>query len=146
MQELKLPKLKEGAAGNAVGTFWTQTTLDARTQTRSSAYTAYYAPAASRPNLRLVTGSHVIQILFSNRTAVGTKVKCRLDGRIASYYASKEVILAAGAIFTPQLLQLSGVGPRSILEAAKIPVRVDMPAVGVGFQDHAVAYTAFNCA
>jgi choline dehydrogenase-like flavoprotein len=59
--------------------------------------------------------------------------------------ARKETILAAGAVHTPQLLQLSGVGPREVLERAGIDVKVDLPGVGNNFQDHPQAYLVCNC-
>lgn len=145
MHELGLPKIQEGAAGNAVGTFWVTPALDPTTETRSSAYTAYYAPVSNRPNFHLMTGSQAIEILFSDKTTIGVKVKSRTDGSITSYYASKEIVMAAGAIHTPQLLQLSGIGPKSVLDAAGIPVKIDMSSIGANFQDHPVSYLRFNC-
>lgn len=59
--------------------------------------------------------------------------------------ARKEVILSAGAVHTPQVLQLSGIGPRTLLEAAKIDVLVDLPGVGANFQDHAFLNVGYAC-
>ncbi|GAB7352670.1 hypothetical protein MBLNU459_g3033t1 [Dothideomycetes sp. NU459] len=143
-RELGVPTPIEGADGHAIGAFWTASSLDAKTMTRSSARTAYYDPVASRPNLHLLTGHTVTEILFRNLTAYGVKMTNRADNTSSLAHATKEVILAAGAIHTPQLLQLSGIGPRDVLEAAGVKVRLDLPAVGVNFQDHPAAYLNWN--
>lgn len=59
---------------------------------------------------------------------------------------NKEIILAAGALHTPGILQRSGVGPSDVLKAANIPVKVELPGVGQNFQDHDMAAFAYNCA
>lgn len=120
-----VPLPKEHALGNAVGAYWIPTSLRADTQTRSHAKNAYYDPVKSRSNLVLITGKTVNEILFSQGlltgyTANGVQFKSRSDGSVKKVYARREVILAAGAVFTPQLLQLSGIGPRSVLSAAGI--------------------------
>ncbi|CAO2655551.1 Nn.00g043540.m01.CDS01 [Neocucurbitaria sp. VM-36] len=136
-----VPIIKEHALGNAVGAYWTPTSLQPKTQTRSHARNAYYDPITSRRNLVLVTGNTVNEILFNQGlltgyTANGVQYKSRLDGSVKKVYARREVVLAAGSIFTPQLLQLSGIGPKSVLNAAGVKVKKDMPAVGANMQDH----------
>lgn len=100
---------------------------------------------SGRPNLHLLTGHTVTQILFRNLTAYGIKMTSRADNTTSVAFATKEIVMAAGAVHTPQLLQLSGIGPRDVLEAAGISVRLDLPAVGANFQDHPVAYVTWNC-
>jgi choline dehydrogenase-like flavoprotein len=136
-----VPIPREHAAGKAVGAFWIPTALQAQTQTRSHAKNAYYDPVKSRSNLVLATGKTVNEILFSQSllsgyTANGVQYKSRADGSTKKVYATREVIMAAGSIFTPQLLQLSGIGPRNVLKAAGVAVKKDMPAVGANMQDH----------
>lgn len=144
-KELGVTKQIEGATGDAYGVFWTPSSKDPKSQTRSSARTAYYDPiAAKRPNLHLLTGHAVTGIIWDELTAQGVQMVCRTDNSKISAYATKELILAAGAIHTPQILQLSGIGPKSVLQAAHIDVRLDMPAVGANFQDHPVAYLSWN--
>ena len=140
------------ATGGAVGLLWAPNTLDTRTGTRSHARAAYYDPIASaRPNLRLVTGHTVNKILLDDDlTATGVSVTPRsspVNGNGPASFqvrATKEVILAAGAISTPKLLQLSGVGPRAALAAAGVPLRLDLPGVGANFQDHPQVFGAWN--
>ncbi|EJT99617.1 glucose dehydrogenase [Dacryopinax primogenitus] len=107
---------------------------------RSSAATAYLTPdVLARPNLTVVTSTLTTRVLLSRdgKRAVGVEVadeKKRL-GRF-TVLAKKEVILAAGTINTPQLLMLSGIGPRDQLEAHNIPVKHELPHVGQNLQDH----------
>lgn len=134
------------ASGDALGLIWMPNTLDVRSGTRCHARVAYYDPIADRPNLQLATGEQVVKILFEspNLTAIGVKIVSREDGSVRKTYARKEVILAAGAISTPKLLQLSGIGPMEVLTKAGVEVRQNLPAVGANFQDHPAAYTSWN--
>lgn len=101
---------------------------------RASASTAYLRPALRRSNLCVKTGAHVTRVLFEDRRACG--VNYVQDGQLVACRARREVILAAGAINTPQILQLSGVGPGPALQSLGIPVVADSPAVGQHLQDH----------
>lgn len=134
------------ASGDALGLLWIPSTLDTRKGIRCHARVAYYDPVEDRPNLHLVTGEQVLEILFesSSLVATGVEMVSRKDGTARQAYARKEVILAAGAISTPKLLQLSGIGPLDILEDAGIEIRRDLAAVGANFQDHPVAFTSWN--
>jgi choline dehydrogenase-like flavoprotein len=94
-----------------------------------------------------MTNIHVDEILFKNGStlvASGVKYTSKAKASSASVFAMKEVILAAGGVFTPHLLMLSGIGPKDELSAAKIAVRKDLPAVGSNFQDHQALYMRFN--
>jgi len=101
---------------------------------RMSAARAYLRPARRRPGLRIEKRAHATRILFEGNRAVG--VEYRQNGRTRSARAGREVILAAGSINTPQLLQLSGVGPAGLLQSLDIAVIRDAPAVGQHLQDH----------
>ncbi|MGQ4827912.1 GMC family oxidoreductase N-terminal domain-containing protein, partial [Enterococcus faecalis] len=85
-------------------------------------------------NLRVETRALARRLLFDGRRVVG--VEWRRDGRLYTARAAAEVILAAGAINTPQLLQLSGIGPADLLQSLGIPVVLDQPEVGGNLQDH----------
>ncbi|KKZ63408.1 hypothetical protein EMCG_02295 [[Emmonsia] crescens] len=140
--ELGVSHLKEHAQGNAIGQFWAPATIDAKTMTRSSSLTAYYDTASWRRNLKMLPEHQVIELTFEGDTTVVSGVKAidRKANTEVTFRARKEVIMAAGALHTPQILQLSGIGPRSVIEAAGIQCRVDLPAVGSNLQDHPVAY------
>ncbi|KAK3400679.1 GMC oxidoreductase-domain-containing protein, partial [Sordaria brevicollis] len=136
-------------AGNGPGAYWLPSTIDGRDMTRSTARKAYYDPVnGTRPNLHLLTGHMAREILLTGSgpalTANGVHVVSRANNSTRRVYARKEVILAAGAIQTPQLLQVSGIGPSSVLKAAGIRVKRDLPAVGANFQDHATTILIFS--
>ncbi len=101
---------------------------------RSSAADAFLHPVEHRPNLTVATDTTVDRVLIENGTAVG--VRARRAGRTVDHRARSEVILAAGALATPKLLQLSGVGPPDTLAAAGIDVAVDSPNVGARLREH----------
>lgn len=108
--------------------------LTARGGRRMSAARAFLRPALRRPNLRLVTGAQARELLFEGTRCVG--VAFERAGRRETARAGREVILAAGAVNSPQLLQLSGIGPAEVLQAQGIAVRLDNPHVGRNLQDH----------
>lgn len=102
---------------------------------RWSTADAYLRPAQKRPNLEVVTGALVCGVEITNGIATGVRYSRRRGGeRVAR--AEREVILAAGAIGSPQLLMLSGVGPAAQLREAGVPVVHDLPGVGENLQDH----------
>lgn len=108
--------------------------LTQRDVRRSSAATAYLRPAEPRPNLTVLTGAQATRILVEKRRAVGVEVA---RGRASeSYRARREVLVTSGAIGSPRLLMLSGIGPADHLRAVGIEVAHDLPGVGQNLQDH----------
>jgi choline dehydrogenase len=101
---------------------------------RVSTAAAYLRPARGRPNLEVRTKCLVTRVLFEGARAVG--VEAAAGGRVAAIRAGREVILCGGAINSPQLLMLSGIGAADGLRALAIPVVADLPGVGQGMQDH----------
>ncbi|MBX3589187.1 MAG: choline dehydrogenase [Ramlibacter sp.] len=101
---------------------------------RFSAAKAYLTPHLGRPNLQVVTGAHVTRILLEGRRAVG--VEYRQGGELRQLQASREVLLSAGALMSPQLLMLSGIGPAAHLKEHGIAVLHDLPGVGAHLHDH----------
>ncbi|EMD65182.1 hypothetical protein COCSADRAFT_89072 [Bipolaris sorokiniana ND90Pr] len=133
--------------GEAYGTSWYPNTMNPRTGERSHARNSYYGPVMSRTNLKVVLGTVATELEFydgGKLEAKGVKTIETKTGSSKTYYARKEVILAAGAINTPKFLQASGIGPKSVLEAAGIPVRLEHDGVGANFQDHPYTSIAFN--
>ncbi len=108
--------------------------LTLRGHWRDSAATSFLKPALKRPNLQLRTGARVIGLDFEGDRAVGLRYLQR--GNTVTVRATREVILAAGSVQSPQLLQLSGIGPADLLRAHGIHVRVDAPEVGSNLADH----------
>ncbi len=105
-----------------------------RNGVRASASNAFLRPVMRRSNLKVITKAHVNRVLIENKTAVG--VEAQVDNTTMTYKARKEVILAGGAINSPQLLQLSGIGDRALLNKVGIPVVHHLARVGQGLQDH----------
>jgi choline dehydrogenase len=101
---------------------------------RCSAARAYLAPALTRKNLQTVTGALVRRVLLRGDRAIG--IEFARGTQAATAYAEGDVILSAGAINSPQLLQLSGIGAAAQLSAAGIETRIDLPAVGANLNDH----------
>lgn len=135
---------KDGGAGSN-GLFWFTTSMDPTATTRSYARTGHW-DNIRRSNYELMTGQKVNKILFSGDTATGVQFTPSNGGQVTTVRANKEVILAAGAVHTPQILQLSGIGPSALLRQANIPVIVDLPGVGANFQDHAYLPTVnYQC-
>lgn len=116
-----------------------------RRGTRCSTAKAFIRPVRLRKNLHVALFSHVTKIIIDPVTKRAQGVEFLRHGRTQSAYAKREVILSAGAINSPQILMLSGVGPRKQLEKVGIPVIKDVPGVGQNLQDHiAVGGLAFQ--
>ena len=101
---------------------------------RCSAAKAYLTPHLNRPNLSVFTHSHVNKIIIKNKVAYG--VELERGGKIITLMAKKEVLLSAGAINSPQVLMLSGIGPKAHLAAHNIPLEHALEGVGGNLQDH----------
>jgi choline dehydrogenase len=101
---------------------------------RVSAARAFLAPIRQRPNLRIATGAIVTRIIFDGCRA--TSVACTVEGTPRQFRAEREIILCAGALQSPKILQLSGIGPANHLRSLKIPVICDSPGVGANLRDH----------
>jgi choline dehydrogenase len=110
---------------------------------RLSAARAYLHPVMSRPNLRVETRAFVTGILFDGKRATGVQYRTATGGTRNALGA--EIILCGGAINTPQLLQLSGVGNAGELEELGIGVTADLPGVGENLQDHLEVYIQYGC-
>lgn len=137
--------LADGADGKNVGIAWLPQNSDGKTSVRSSAETAYYNPIQGRPNLHLLVRHYGAAIKFDGQTTTGVVVNSRDEGAASKFISSKRVILAAGAVNTPRLLQLSGVGPEKLLTSLGIDVVVDSPGVGANFQDHPSFFMIYSC-
>lgn len=127
-----LPKNDDfnGAESLGVGSY--QLTL--RGRFRDSAATAFLHPALKRPNLHLESRARVTEVLFDGNRATG--VRFLKGGQVHEVHADVEVILCGGSVQTPQLLQLSGIGPADHLRSLGLSVRHDAPEVGQNLQDH----------
>ena len=110
---------------------------------RCSTAKAYLEPARRRPNLQIETEAQATALQFEGRRAVG--VRYRQHGELKSARCRGEVLLAAGALQSPQLLQLSGVGPKALLDRHGIGVVHELPGVGENLQDHLQIRLIYEC-
>jgi choline dehydrogenase len=117
--------------------------LTARNGRRWSTAVGYLRPARRRPNLEVAANALTTRILVSGRRAVGVEYRQGDATHVA--HASGEVILAAGAFNSPQVLQLSGIGPGRLLQSFGIEVIADMPGVGADLQDHLQVRFIYRC-
>ncbi len=136
-EEIGIPRNDDfnGARQEGAGYFQ----LTARNGKRCSASTAYLRPVRSRRNLTVQTHALAERLLFDagdTQRAAGIAFRVGQARREARVRSGGEVILSAGAIGSPQILQLSGIGPGALLQSLEIPVRRDLPGVGESLQDH----------
>lgn len=145
--KLGLEMKTDPRTGKALGAFQQGANIDPATHTRSYAASAHYTPEiAKRPNLTVLTETTVKKIIFdtSGTEPVATGVLVRTKEGTEQTLSGGEVILSAGALMSPQILELSGVGDRSLLERLNIPVIVENPNVGENLQDHPISTQGFE--
>jgi choline dehydrogenase len=130
--EAGIPYVPDVNAGDQEGVTWFQ--LTQRGGKRCSTAVGYLHPVEGRANLRVETEAQTTRILFEGKRAIGVEYVRGGETRVAR--ASAEVILAAGAVASPQLLEVSGIGAGPVLQAIGIPVLHELPGVGENLQDH----------
>ncbi|KAK3380793.1 hypothetical protein B0H63DRAFT_544871 [Podospora didyma] len=125
------------------GVYWYPTFMDPKLVERSYSRTGHY-DGKNRSNYDLITESKVTRIILNGTTATGVSFVHGSAEVETVVNARKEVILAAGGIHSPQILQLSGIGPSKVLAAAQINTVVDLPGVGQNFQDHPMLQSMYQ--
>ena len=135
--EFGIPKIKEFNRGDNFGNAYFQ--MNQRRGVRWNATKAYLRPAENRPNLTVLSNVLVEKVELNNSSqrprATGVKIRSA-DKSSTIFKADQEVLLSAGAIGSPQILQLSGIGSSELLGSRNIPIRVDLRGVGENLQDH----------
>ncbi|KAK2608096.1 hypothetical protein N8I77_006730 [Diaporthe amygdali] len=137
------------ASGLPIGGYFCPHNIDLTNVTRSSAREAYYNSAESRTNLHIVTGQQVTKLVTGSNstgygsgvTVTGVEFAASADAAKSTVGVNKEAILAAGALFTPQILQVSGIGDSTLLSEIGVDTVIDLPAVGHNFEDHVLLTT-----
>ncbi|KAG1727481.1 alcohol oxidase [Suillus paluster] len=139
MNNLGVVTNQSEASGDVIG-IWTYTaSVDPQTNTRSYSTNAYYDRVSSRPNIVVLTGAQASKVIFretSSSDLQAITVEYHHGGRTYKVPVRREVIISTGALQTPQLLELSGIGNPDLLRRLNIPVKIDLPGVGENFQDH----------
>ncbi|KAH6645999.1 hypothetical protein BKA67DRAFT_540992 [Truncatella angustata] len=139
-KEVGISIAEDQANGNAIGGYYCPHNQNPETATRSSAREAYYDTVAGRSNLHLITGQQVTRIIIDTTqdtlVVTGVEYAANANSSKSIITLNKEAILAAGALHTPQILQVSGIGDSAHLASINVKTVVDLPAVGQNFQDH----------
>ncbi|KAI1338320.1 GMC oxidoreductase [Xylariaceae sp. FL0016] len=145
-RSLGVPENTTHHAGSNVGVWTNLATVNPSDKTRSYAASAYYTPNASRSNLFVLTDALVEEVVLAgdHEECVATGIRFKHGNEIYSASAAREVILSAGSVQSPQLLELSGVGNPDILSKVGIEVKVANNNVGENLQDHPVTISVFE--
>ena len=133
-QEAGIPATEDFNRGSNEGVGYFE--VNQRTGVRWNTSKAFLRPAQGRPNLEVWTNASTTRVIVEDGRAVGIEVQPPDGGASRRPRAAQEVVLCAGAVGTPQLLQLSGLGPSALLQSLGIPVVRDLPGVGENLQDH----------
>ncbi|KAL2133538.1 hypothetical protein VTI74DRAFT_2191 [Chaetomium olivicolor] len=158
VSELGVPLLNDPNSGVAAGAMIAPASMSASNQSRMDSRRAYLDPVLHRPNLHLAVRQTVTRVLLeANATgaitvpplsqlvrAFGVEFTTSAKSPRREVFCKKEVILAAGAIISPVLLQVSGIGPADILKDLNVTVRVNLPGVGQNLQDHPMVGAFYN--
>jgi choline dehydrogenase len=133
-REAGIPATEDFNRGNNEGVGYFE--VNQKTGVRWNTTKAFLKPVFARPNLQVWTGALTSRVLLEDGRAVGVEVLPHGGGEPLRPHATQAVVLAAGAVGTPQILQLSGIGPGALLQQHGIPVRAHLPGVGENLQDH----------
>jgi len=139
-EELGIPPVADFNTGDNAGSGYFE--VNQHKGVRWSTAKAFLRPVRGRANLRVVTGAEAEALVFEGKRAVGVRV--RHDGRVVEARAGREVILAAGAVNSPKLLELSGIGRPDVLQRLGLSVRHELAGVGENLQDHLQIRTIFK--
>jgi choline dehydrogenase len=144
-EECGIPKIPEYNRGDNLGTAYFQ--MNQRKGKRCSAAHAFLHPVKTRSNLTIVTHAQVqkLELETINEQLTATGVRVRINANQEQLFkARREVILSAGSVASPQILQTSGLGPKSLLQQQGIAVQKDIPGVGENLQDHLQIRTVYK--
>jgi choline dehydrogenase-like flavoprotein len=148
-QAIGVPWKSDLNDGNIHGWSLFSNTVNATARTRSDAATGYLRPIQSRPNLFILNGTLADRILWSSTQAspalaTGVRIRPTAGRSYTQILARREVILSAGSLKSPVLLENSGIGNPSILSSLNIPLKVNLPSVGENLQDQTKLFTSFS--
>lgn len=138
--------------GCNIGAWTNLATIEPETQERSYSTNAYLAPVTTRANLHVLTEAEVSEIIFERHSTtvsedsplVATGVRYRAEGEVYEATVSREIILCAGSIGSPQVLELSGIGNQQLLERAGVKAKFHNPNVGENLQDHIMTISVYE--
>ncbi|KAF2843499.1 GMC oxidoreductase [Patellaria atrata CBS 101060] len=132
--------IKDPNDGESAGVYWSPRLMDSTMKRNYARINHYERVKTSRPNYEILAEHIVGKVLFHGTRAMGVEYLATEGGPVLVAHASKEVLMAAGGAHTPQILQLSGIGPQDLLDEFDIEVVSDLPGVGSNFQDQSAMY------
>src|ERR1700691_4957102 len=150
LEAVGVPVSSDASGGESWGSFVATSSINPGNWTRSYARSAYLDPLPPRPNLSVLPMNTVTRIIFSGNSSDGNLTATQVEYATAdgatknTVNVGKEVILAAGAVGSPQVLMLSGVGPQDVLDAANVEANLILPGVGHHLQDHLACYISID--
>lgn len=145
LEAIGIPQVSAFVDGSNLGWAWNLYTIQAPEATRQTSKTAYLDPVLGRPNLAVFDYTFAQRIIFDDqKTATGVEVTSTTTNCSYTISAAKEVILSAGVFQSPHLLQVSGVGPKAMLEQYNIDVVADRPGVGQNLHDQATTFVMYE--
>ncbi|KAK0520317.1 hypothetical protein OC842_007142 [Tilletia horrida] len=149
LQSLGLPVNEQPLAGNNVGASLQPSDINPVNSTRSYSAVAYYLPNSARPNLKVFLNSTVTKINFGSTKDWSGNVKAQsvtfqTGNKTTTLSVCRDVVVSAGVVNSPQILELSGIGNKDILAKAGIKTVVDLPGVGENLQDHTYTCAAYE--
>lgn len=148
MPEIQLIRSFNKGNGDPTGSYTILGTIDPATAQRSYSASGYFTPNASRPNLVVLPYAQASKLILTGAAEpyVVSGVQFRVGAGETEYIvrAKREVVLSTGSFGTPQLLELSGIGGREVLERFNIEVKVELPGVGENLQDHIYVATTYE--
>jgi choline dehydrogenase len=145
--EMGIETSKECAGGDKEGVCWMHLSQHPITARRSHSGLGHYASVLPRPNYHILVKHQVTRVIYENGMSPGppaVEVRSLTDDQLYNITAQAEVVIAAGALNTPTILQRSGIGSRTVLDAAGIAVLHELPGVGANLQDHSGPTLTWN--
>ncbi|KAI8631110.1 glucose-methanol-choline oxidoreductase-like protein [Xylariaceae sp. FL1651] len=133
-------------SGETIGAYTNAASIDPKSRQRSYAASGYWVPVKDRPNLTVITGAHVLKVILEGTApaVVAVGVEYNYNGETRAVKARQEVILSAGALQSPKILELSGIGDRDLLSSLSIPVIINNRYVGENLQDQPMGGLSFE--
>jgi choline dehydrogenase len=145
LEAIGIPQVSAFVNGNNLGWSWNLYTIKSPEATRATSETAYLDPILGRPNLAVFDKTFAQRIIFDDqKTATGVEVTSTTSNCPYTISAGKEVILSAGVFQSPHLLQVSGVGPKALLEQYNISMVADRPGVGQNMRDETTVFAMYQ--
>lgn len=138
LERIGIPPRQDFNSGKLSGSSWASTTISPMDQKRSSSQTSFLKRAMATTSIKVYTHTMARKLIIDPDNSTATGVEVQTNAKRYNLYVKKEVILSAGAFQSPQMLMVSGIGPKETLQRYNIPVIQDLPGVGQNLWDHVI--------